>query len=155
MAKKKKGDNQVRFWKGKLPTVVWDAKNDRELCNFAEGHYTTSDPRVIETLKGIGYIEIPLDATQPPEIIEPIQPDGMADVKPLPASITEKGAAKLQKSSTSKPKRTVVKTQEDEHGPEVPAPSLNKAIVDADTESVPDSGKKKKKSTTRKIKRRK
>ena len=102
-----------RYYRGKLPTIVWDAKNNRALCDFSKGHYTTSDPREIKILEEIGYIEIPLDASYPPEIREPIQPAGMKDIKPLPKGMTEKGAAEMQKEKAMK---------EDIDGPTVQVP---------------------------------
>lgn len=110
-----------RFYRGKMPTIVWDAREDKPLCDFSEGHLTTSDPYTIEVLQKSGYIEIPLNATHPPEIVDPIQSGGMNDVKLQPAGLTEKGAILLEESagSTSSLSSAV---KEDYDGPAVPAP---------------------------------
>jgi len=104
-----------RFWRGKLPTTVWDARNDRPLCDFSKGHFTTDDQYTIGVLKKIGYIEIALDAKRPPDIVEPIQPEGTPDIRPLPAGLTEKGAAQIYQDK-------VLAQIEDPDGPAVPKP---------------------------------
>jgi len=86
---------QRRFYRAKLPMVVWDPRNDCPLCDFTKGHIITDDEYTIKRLLEIGYPEIALDAVRPPEIVEPIQPAGMPDIRPLPAGLTEKGAASI------------------------------------------------------------
>jgi len=108
-----------RFWRGKLPTTVWDGRNDRALCDFSQGHITTDDEYTIGVLKKIGYIEIALDATHPPDIIEPIQPEGTPDIRPLPAGLTEKGAAQIYQDK-------VLAQVEEPDGPAVPKPESKK-----------------------------
>lgn len=127
-----------RFWRGKLPTTVWDGRYDKPLCDFSEGHFTTDDEYTIGVLKKIGYIEIPLDAVRPPDIIEPIQPAGTPDVKPLPAGLTEKGAAQVYQEK-------VLAQTEDPDGPAVPKPESKK----------PKNTPSKKPKKTRSLKRRK
>jgi hypothetical protein len=39
------------------------------MADFSIGHFTTDDQRVAEYLLALGYPEIPLDATEPPNII--------------------------------------------------------------------------------------
>lgn len=138
-----------RFYRGKLPTVVWDRDNDKRLCSLEKGHYTTDDPRTIKILQEIGYIEIPLDATRPPDIIDPIQPASTPDIKPLPNGVTEKGAAMMQELAGEK------KESEDHDGPAVPAP---KKKSDSTTSKPAISNSKPKKSSSsapkRTIKRR-
>jgi len=133
MASKKK-----RFWRGKLATTVWDARNDAPLCDFAEGHFTTDDEYTIGVLKKIGYIEIALDAQRPPDIIEPIQPEGTPDIRPLPAGLSEKGAAQIYRDK-------VIAQVEDPDGPAVPKPESKKV------KNTPSQKPKK----TRDLKRRK
>jgi len=118
MARKDKENEPetVHFWRGKMPTIVWDKRKDRSLVDFSKGHIFTSDPYTIEVLREIGYIEIPLDAERPPDIIEPIQPAGMPDVKSLPRGLTEKAAAEMQRTKMEK------QPYEDKDGPAVPAP---------------------------------
>jgi len=86
---------QRRFYRAKLPMVVWDPRNNCSLCDFSEGHIITDDEYTIGKLLEIGYPEISLDAVRPPEIVEPIQPAVMPDIRPLPAGLTEKGAASI------------------------------------------------------------
>ena len=117
---------EKRFWRGKLPTVVWDARNDRPLCDFTEGHITTSDEYTIKVLKKIGYIEIPLNAVRPPDVIEPIQLEGTPDVKSLPRGLTEKGAIQIEEGRSKKP----LSESEDFDGPAVAAPKKPKNSPD-------------------------
>ena len=129
---------KVRFYRGKLPTIVWDARNNKALVDLSEGQIVVTDPYAIEVMRKIGYQEISMDATHPPEIIEPIQPEKMPDVKPIPAGLTEQGAAKLIAS------QKMIQVEDDD-GPAVPAPRKPK--------NTPTS--KPKKTKTRDIKRRK
>lgn len=92
-----------RFFRAKLPMVVWDPRNDSPLCDFSEGHIITDDKYTIKRLLEIGYPEIELDAVRPPEIVEPIQPEKMPDVRPLPAGLKEKGAVKLAETKGTIP----------------------------------------------------
>jgi hypothetical protein len=107
----------ARFWRGKLPTIVWDKRNDRMLCDLSAGHITTRDAYTIDVLQKNGYIQIPLDATRPPDIVEPIQPAESADIKPLPAGmsghaatkksvVVEKPKTKPKNTPSKKPKKT-------------------------------------------------
>ena len=100
MAKEKV--NPRHFYREKLPMIVWDPRNNSPLCDFSEGHLITDDEYTIGRLLEIGYPEIPLDATHPPEIIEPIQPAVTPDVKPVPAGLTEKAALALQTEKKTK-----------------------------------------------------
>ena len=131
----------VRFYRGKLPTIVWDARYDRQLCDLSEGHYTTDDDYTIKVLKSIGYIQIPLNATRPPDIYEAIQPAGMNDIKPLPVGLTEKGAPLIVEEE--------VKLAEDHDGPAVPVPKV-KAKDAIEQKNTPKAKKR-----SRPIKRRK
>jgi len=110
---------KVRFYRGKLPTIVWDARNNRALVDLSEGQIVLTDPYAIEVMRKIGYQEISLDATRPPEIEEPIQPENMPDVRPIPTGLTEQGAAKLIAAKS----KTMVEVEDDD-GPAVPAPKL-------------------------------
>ena len=81
---------QRRFYKAKLPAVVWDKDNDRVLARFEQGQHTTSDPRVAEILEGMGYPEVSLKAKQPPPLPEePLQPAVSEDVKIMGGQVTE------------------------------------------------------------------
>lgn len=97
MAKSKK--QKRRFYRAKLPMIVWDPRHNRALCSFEKGHVITDDDYTIERLEEIGYPEVALDATHPPEIVEPIQPAKQPDAKPVPAGLSEKAVAKLQQGS--------------------------------------------------------
>ena len=67
MTKKEK----KRFWQTRLPTIVWDGTNDRQLCEFEDGVLITDDERVIKVLDEMGYREIAMDAEVPPTLPEP------------------------------------------------------------------------------------
>ena len=36
--------------------IVWDGENDRPLCEFVNGEFTTKDVRIIEILTDSGYV---------------------------------------------------------------------------------------------------
>ena len=69
-----------RFYRANLPKIVWDPEKKRAMARFDEGDFTTSDPRVIAKLVAIGYPEVSLDATTPPEIVTPLQVAGTPDI---------------------------------------------------------------------------
>lgn len=60
-----------RFFRSNLSTIVWDARpgKDRALADFSKGYFTTDDEYTVEILRKMGYPEIPLDMTEPPEIV--------------------------------------------------------------------------------------
>ena len=136
-----------RFYRGKNPSIVWDGRNDRQLCDLSSGHFTTSDEYIIERLQKEGYIEIALNAVQPPPPgMEPIQVDGMVDVKPVPIGMGEKGVAALQAASAN----------EDEYGPEVEVPKPKKKKKKSPQLSTAvESKKAPEKKSERSLKRRK
>lgn len=132
-----------RFYRSSMPTIVWDPANERALADFSKGHFTTDDPKVAEKLKAMGYLEIPLDATEPPDII----------IRP-PAHVIE-GDVPVIRGTASE---SVVESRMEK----VP----KKRVVDPQTASVPEPKKKaakkkpskttgdKKKSSPRKLKKR-
>lgn len=65
----KKKVKEWRFYRSNLCTFVWDPDNDTIMANFSKGHFTTKNKKVANVLRGKGYIEIDLNATQPPNII--------------------------------------------------------------------------------------
>jgi hypothetical protein len=67
MAKTKTSEKEPRrYFRSHLPTIVWNPDEGRPLADFSEGHFTTDDPKVQKKLEDLGYLEIPLDATEPP-----------------------------------------------------------------------------------------
>ena len=58
-----------RFYRSNLSTIVWDATKGKALADFSEGHFTTDNESTAKLLKEKGYIQIPLDATEPPDIV--------------------------------------------------------------------------------------
>jgi hypothetical protein len=86
-----------RFYRSSLSTVVWDPDNDRPLADFTEGHFTTEDPRVAAKLTSLGYMEIPLDSTEPPPniIIREIVPTIDGDI-PVIAAAAAADPAKIE-----------------------------------------------------------
>lgn len=98
MAKKEK----VRFYRAKLPMIVWDPRKNRALCSFDKGHIITEDDYTIERCREIGYPEVAIDAVRPPEIVEEIQPEKTPDVKMVPPGLTEAGAAQIATDEAAK-----------------------------------------------------
>ena len=60
-----------RFYRSQLPTIVWDARPgmNKPLADFSKGHFTTEDKAVANILRKNGYIEIPLNMTEPPAVV--------------------------------------------------------------------------------------
>lgn len=73
--KKVKNDNKPRlkdkrrFYRSNLSTIVWDSVKGVPLADFSAGHFTTDDPNTVGVLLGRGYVEIPLECSEPPAII--------------------------------------------------------------------------------------
>lgn len=65
----KKEITKRRFYRSNLETIVWDPDEDKPMADFSKGHFTTDDKRVADYLEALGYVEIPLDAQEPPNII--------------------------------------------------------------------------------------
>lgn len=60
---------EFRFYKSNLPKVVWNPNADKSMADFEGGTFTTSDKSVALILLEKGYPQIPIDATEPPEIL--------------------------------------------------------------------------------------
>lgn len=94
-----------RFYRSNLSTIVWDIENDRALADFTEGHFTTEDDEVAEILLEKGYIEIPLDSTEPPSVIvnQPavVLKEG-AHIPVITPGMSEKGIQKRMEAVTEK-----------------------------------------------------
>jgi len=75
-----------RFYRSSLSTIVWDPEKDAPLADFTKGHFTTEDPKVAARLKTLGYMEIPLDAEEPPPgiIIREVAPTINGDIPVVP-----------------------------------------------------------------------
>jgi hypothetical protein len=60
-----------RFFRSELSTIVWDSRPgmNKALADFSKGHFTTEDKAVAKILRDMGYVEIPLDMTEPPAIV--------------------------------------------------------------------------------------
>lgn len=58
-----------RFYRSNLATIVWNPEEGRPLADFSAGHFTTDDEAVADKLREMGYVEIDLDATEPPDVI--------------------------------------------------------------------------------------
>jgi len=63
------GKQEYRFYKSSLPGIVWDPSGKKSLANFVNGTFTTSDLRAAQILLDKGYPQIPVDATEPPDIL--------------------------------------------------------------------------------------
>lgn len=57
-----------RFYRSNLETIVWDKDNDRPLAEFVNGQFYTKDAKIAATLTAMGYVEIPLDLQEPPDV---------------------------------------------------------------------------------------
>lgn len=62
---------QWRFFRSNLATVVWDARPGKNcsMADFSKGYFTTDDEEVAAILQKKGYPQIPLNMTEPPNII--------------------------------------------------------------------------------------
>lgn len=60
-----------RFFRSNLSTIVWDARPGAKqpLADFSKGYHTTEDKAVAKILRSKGYLEIPLNMTEPPEVV--------------------------------------------------------------------------------------
>jgi len=81
MAKTNEASKQKawRFYRSNLSTIVWDPASGQPLADFSAGHFTTDNPKTARKLAALGYIEIPLDATEPPAGIIISQPTHAID----------------------------------------------------------------------------
>lgn len=86
-----------RFYRSQLSTIVWDARPGMEkpLADFSKGHFTTEDKAVANILRKIGYVEIPLNMTEPPAIVvmQPAPQLKTANVPIMPGSGNVSGEA--------------------------------------------------------------
>lgn len=105
-----------RFYRSSLSTIVWDPEKDAPLADFTEGHFTTEDPKVAAKLKALGYMEIPLDAEEPPPgiIIREVAPTINGDIPVVPniaaadpAAVEARMNAKLKLSQATVKKPSV------------------------------------------------
>lgn len=79
-----KGKERFRFYKSKLPTIVWNPKTGKKLADFNKGHCITDDLEVAQTLLDKGYPQIPVDAEAPPNIIVAIPGQSLRDGENAP-----------------------------------------------------------------------
>ncbi len=87
-----------KFYKAKLPGVVWDLENDKVLARFERGQHTTEDERTAEILRDMGYPEVALDAETPPILPDPpLQPKESSDVRILGKQVTEETVLSKEK----------------------------------------------------------
>ncbi len=83
-----------RFYRATLPTIVWNPETDKPLAEFVDGQYYTESEEIANKLIAMGYPEVSLDATEPPEIIPAPVPIETPDAKPAK---TEEQALTLDK----------------------------------------------------------
>ena len=55
-----------KFYRGKLPTIVWNPAAGKPLAVFKENQFVTQDAKVAETLLKKGYHEVGLKDVRPP-----------------------------------------------------------------------------------------
>lgn len=107
MSKETKTSNEKhRFYRSSMPSIVWDPANDRPLADFTSGHFTTDDPVVVEKLRQMGYVEIPLDAIEPPPDIV-VRPPKEIIEGDIPVMQGAQGAKVIEQKMDRVPKKTV------------------------------------------------
>ena len=79
-----KGKERFRFYKSKLPAVVWNPVTGKKLADFNKGHFITDDIKVAQTLLDKGYPQIPVDAEAPPNITVAIPGHSLKDGEAVP-----------------------------------------------------------------------
>lgn len=65
---KKGGKNVYRFYKSKLPAVIWNPKRNGPLVEFVNGQFETTDAKLAEKLIDLGYPQVNPQAVEPPNI---------------------------------------------------------------------------------------
>lgn len=66
-----------KFYRGKLPTIVWNPAAGKPLAVFEENQFVTQDDKVAETLLKEGYHEVGLEDQRPPVLPdEPVKEIG-------------------------------------------------------------------------------
>ncbi len=100
-----------RFYRATLPTIVWNPEKDKPLAEFVDGQYYTEDEEIANKLIAMGYPEVSLDATQPPEIIPAPVPIDTPDAKPAK---TEEQALTLDKQERANESPSVANEAEDD-----------------------------------------
>lgn len=127
-----------RFYRATLPTIVWNPDEDKPLAEFVDGQFFTEDDEVAAKLTAMGYPEVSLDATHPPEIIFPAVPINTPDAKP--AKTEEQALAQTRRNAAGSPPVADSKSSEEDASA---------------SEDASDGEEKPKKAKGRKIKRRK
>jgi len=101
---KVKGKQRYRFYKSNLPKIVWDPNRDRKLADFDGGSFTTDDIKVAQFLLKKGYPQIPVDATEPPNVLVRIpgkslvtdmDEGAMTDIKVGPAGFNQETGVRV------------------------------------------------------------
>lgn len=78
-----------KFYRGTLPTVVWDPSAGAPLAEFIKGQFITVDEDIADALVRLGYKEVSLVARKPPETLhQPVKDVG--DVRIMPGGMSEK-----------------------------------------------------------------
>lgn len=155
-----------RFYRSNLATVVWNPKEGKALARFVNGQFYTKDVEVARKLTEMGYPQVSLDASTPPnilfekgEILEgniPIMPKGMNEETVLAQQMAEAEQAKLAEQA-----KNINETEE--MSPALLSLQMQEGSEEAETENPVSKPKPKKKatpkasggSTRKKIKRRK
>lgn len=75
-----------KFYRSNLPTIVWNASTNTVLADFKQGYFITSSASVANALIGMGYPEVEINSTNPPEVIVNQPPTeligGLPDISP-------------------------------------------------------------------------
>jgi len=78
------GKKRFRFYKSKLPAVVWSRKTGKKMADFNQGHFTTDDIEIAQILLDKGYPQIPVDAVTPPDVVVQVPGHSLAEGETVP-----------------------------------------------------------------------
>lgn len=93
------GKQKYRFFKSHLPAIVWNPNGKAKMADFSKGHFTTDDIEVAQLLLDKGYPQIPVDATEPPDIVMAIPGQSLEEGEMVPM---------VGENERSQPKPTLV-----------------------------------------------
>lgn len=79
-----KGKDRFRFYKSKLPAIVWDPNKGKKMADFTKGYFVTDDIKIAQILLDKGYPQIPVDAEAPPNVIVAIPGHSLSDGEKVP-----------------------------------------------------------------------
>jgi len=88
-----------KFYRGLLPSIVWDPENNRPLADFSSGTFVTKSKKVADALLEKGYLEVSLNQEQPPVLPDPpLQDDSQPNARPIHGSEAAAAVAQAQQA---------------------------------------------------------